>query len=40
MGKDHTLFALTDGQVAFRKGFKRRTYVAVIAVTAPATAAK
>ena len=30
MGKDHTLFALTDGQVAFRKGFKRRTYVAVI----------
>jgi large subunit ribosomal protein L27 len=38
MGKDHTLFALTDGQVAFRKGFKRRTYVAVIA--APASAAK
>jgi large subunit ribosomal protein L27 len=38
MGKDHTLFALTDGQVAFRKGFKRRTYVAVI--TAPASAAK
>jgi large subunit ribosomal protein L27 len=38
MGKDHTLFALTDGQVAFRKGFKRRTYVAVI--TAPATEAK
>jgi large subunit ribosomal protein L27 len=40
MGKDHTLFALTDGQVAFRKGFKRRTYVAVIAATAPATAVK
>ena len=37
MGKDHTLFALTDGQVAFRKGFKRRTYVAVVAATAPAT---
>ena len=36
MGKDHTLFALTDGQVAFRKGFKRRTYVAVITATAPA----
>ena len=34
MGKDHTLFALTDGQVAFRKGFKRRTYVAVITATA------
>jgi large subunit ribosomal protein L27 len=40
MGKDHTLFALTDGQVAFRKGFKRRTYVAVIAATAPAIATK
>ena len=40
MGKDHTLFALTDGQVAFRKGFKRRTYVAVITAAAPATAAK
>jgi large subunit ribosomal protein L27 len=37
MGKDHTLFALTDGQVAFRKGFKRRTYVAVISATNPAT---
>ncbi len=36
MGKDHTLFALTDGQVAFKKGFKRRTYVAVITATAPA----
>ena len=31
MGKDHTLFALADGQVAFREGFKRRTYVSVIA---------
>jgi large subunit ribosomal protein L27 len=40
MGKDHTLFALTDGQVAFRKGFKRRTYVAVISATVPATTAK
>ena len=30
MGKDHSLFALTDGQVAFRQGFKRRTYVSVI----------
>jgi len=36
MGKDHTLFALRDGQVAFRQGLKRRTYVSVIA-TAPAT---
>ena len=31
MGKDHTLFALCDGKVAFREGFKRRTYVSVIA---------
>jgi large subunit ribosomal protein L27 len=30
MGKDHSLFALTEGQVAFRQGFKRRTYVSVI----------
>ena len=30
MGKDHTLFALTNGHVAFREGFKRRTYVSVI----------
>jgi large subunit ribosomal protein L27 len=37
MGKDHTLFALTDGQVEFRKGFKRRTYIAVIAAMNPAT---
>ena len=36
MGKDHTLFALTDGQVSFRQGFKRRTYVSVINATNPA----
>jgi large subunit ribosomal protein L27 len=30
MGKDHTLFALCDGQVAFREGFKRRTYVSIV----------
>jgi large subunit ribosomal protein L27 len=30
MGKDHTLFAKCDGQVSFREGFKRRTYVSVI----------
>lgn len=29
MGKDHTLFALCDGRVEFRQGFKRRTYVSV-----------
>ena len=36
MGKDHTLYALADGQVAFRQGFKRRTYVSVINATNPA----
>ncbi len=29
MGRDHTLFALRDGKVTFREGFKRRTYVSV-----------
>ncbi|MRX49600.1 50S ribosomal protein L27 [Paracoccus sp. S-4012] len=37
MGKDHTLFALTDGQISFRKGLKGRTF---ISVTAPAIAAE
>jgi large subunit ribosomal protein L27 len=36
MGKDHTLFALTDGQVAFKKGFKRRTFVSVVTAAQPA----
>ena len=30
MGKDHTLFATADGQVQFRQGYKRRTYVSVL----------
>ncbi len=30
MGKDHTLFALTDGAVAFRKKANGRTYVSVV----------
>ena len=30
MGKDHTLFALTDGQVTFKKGLKGRTFISVI----------
>ena len=39
MGKDHTLFALCSGQVQFRQGYKRRTYVSVIAdATNPAAA--
>ena len=37
MGKDHSLFALSDGQVAFRQGYKRRTYVSVINAANPAT---
>lgn len=40
MGKDHTLFALSDGQVAFKKGYKRRTFVSVIASNPAATAAE
>ncbi len=30
MGKDHTLFALTDGVVEFRKGRKDRSFVSVV----------
>lgn len=29
MGKDHTLFALTNGVVSFKKGRKDRSYVSV-----------
>ena len=32
MGKDHTLFALVDGVVKFKKGRKDRSYVSVIPV--------
>ena len=35
MGKDHTLFATANGHVAFREGFKRRTYVSVITSALP-----
>jgi large subunit ribosomal protein L27 len=30
LGKDHTLFALADGVVAFKKGFKGRSFVHVL----------
>ncbi len=30
LGKDHTLFALIDGTVHFKKGFKGRSYVEVL----------
>jgi ribosomal protein L27 len=39
MGKDHTLYALHAGQVSFKTGFKRRTYVSVIAAMNPAKTA-
>ena len=29
MGRDHTLFALSDGTVTFTKGFKGRSFVSV-----------
>lgn len=29
IGRDYTLFALTDGHVKFSKGFKNRTFVSV-----------
>ena len=37
MGKDHTLFALSEGQVSFKSGYKRRTYVSVVNAANPAT---
>jgi large subunit ribosomal protein L27 len=40
MGRDHTLFALSDGQVAFKKGFKRRTFVSVMPAIAVKTTAE
>ncbi|MFO7257088.1 MAG: 50S ribosomal protein L27 [Bacteroidota bacterium] len=33
MGKDHTLFALTDGIVVFKRGRQNRSYVSVAPVT-------
>lgn len=36
MGRDHTLFALTDGQVTFRKGLKGRTFISVVAANVEA----
>jgi large subunit ribosomal protein L27 len=36
MGRDHTLYALCEGQVAFKTGFKRRTFVSVVPAANPA----
>jgi len=38
MGKDHTLFALVDGVVQFKKGRKDRSYVSVVPVQEKAEA--
>jgi large subunit ribosomal protein L27 len=32
MGKDHTLFAKSEGTISFRKGLKGRTFVSVVPV--------
>jgi len=32
MGRDHTLFALTDGHVSFNKGLKGRSFVSIVPV--------
>lgn len=32
IGKDHTLFALTDGFVEFKKGRKNRSFVSILPV--------
>ena len=29
-GKDHTIFATTEGNVTFHKGFKGRTFISVL----------
>ena len=33
MGRDHTLFALTDGQATFKKDLKGRTSISVLPAT-------
>lgn len=34
MGKDHTLFALIEGSVEFKRGQKNRSYVSVLPTSA------
>ena len=33
MGKDHTIFATSEGNVKFHKGLKGRTFISVLPVT-------
>ena len=35
-GKDHTIFAVNEGSVKFKKGFKGRTFISVIPMMAVA----
>lgn len=30
MGTDHTIFAVVEGRVSFKKGFKGRTFISVL----------
>lgn len=30
LGRDHTIFAVTEGKVTFRKGLKGRTFISVL----------
>ncbi|QKG54526.1 50S ribosomal protein L27 [Hymenobacter sp. BRD67] len=39
IGKDHTLFALVDGTVLFKKGRDERSFVSVVPAATEATAA-
>ncbi len=32
MGTDHTIFAVTEGKVTFKKGLKGRTFISVLPV--------
>ena len=36
MGRDHTIFAVTEGRVSFHRGLKGRTFVSVTPVAAAA----
>jgi large subunit ribosomal protein L27 len=40
IGKDHTLFALSDGIVQFKKGFKGRSFVSVLPANGGAVVAE
>ena len=37
IGKDHTLFALVDGKVQFRKGYADKSFVSVVPVETEVT---